>query len=58
MNPILVIAVVFLVLIAGGVVFDVRRRRLTAPSHDIGLTTRNSRRAADSHGEVGGNTGP
>jgi hypothetical protein len=58
MNPILVIAVVFLVLIAGGVVFDVRRRRLTAPSHDIGLTTRNSRGAADSHGEVGGNTGP
>jgi hypothetical protein len=54
MNPILVIGVVFLVLLACGVVFDLRRRRLDAARRDLGLEARNARGAAESHGGVGG----
>ncbi len=54
MNPVLVIAVVFVVLLACGVVFDVRRRRLDAARRDLGLEARNVRGASESHGVVGG----
>ena len=54
MNPILIIGLVFLVLLACGVVFDLRRRRLDAARRNLGLEARNARGAAESHGEVGG----
>ena len=54
MNPILVIGVVFLILLACGVVFDLRRRRLDAARRNLGLEARNARGAAESHGGVGG----
>ncbi len=54
MNPVLIIGVVFVVLLACGVVFDLRRRRLDAARRDIGLEARNVRGAAESHGGVGG----
>jgi hypothetical protein len=54
MNPILVIAAVFIVLLTGGVVFDLSQRRRHAPSHDIGLAARITRGAAESQGGVGG----
>jgi hypothetical protein len=54
MNPILVIAAVFIVLLAAGVVYDLKRRRLNASRHDIGLSAETARGIADSHGEVSG----
>jgi hypothetical protein len=54
MNPILVIVAVFIVLLACGVVYDVKRRRLDAGRHDIGLSAETARGIADSHGEVSG----
>jgi hypothetical protein len=54
MNPIEVIGLVFLVLLACGAVFDMRRRRLDASRRNIGLEARNVRGAAESHGGVGG----
>lgn len=54
MNPIVVIGVVFLVMLACGAVFDLRRRRLDAGRRNIGLEARNVREASESHGGVGG----
>ena len=54
MNPVLVIGLVFLFLLACGAAFDMRRRRLNAARSDIGLEARNVRGAAESHGGVGG----
>ena len=54
MNPILVIVAVFIVLLAWGVVYDLKQRRLNAGRHDIGLTAGATRGAAESHGEVSG----
>ena len=54
MNPILIIGLVFLVLLACGAAFDLRRRRLDAARRDLGLEARNARGAAESHGGVGG----
>ena len=54
MSPILVIVAVFIVLLAGGVVYDLRRRRLDAGRRDIGLSAETARGIADSHGEVSG----
>lgn len=54
MSPILVIAAVFVVLLACGVVYDLRRRRLDAARHDISLSAETARGIADSHGEVSG----
>jgi len=54
MNPILVIVAVFIILLACGVVYDLKRRRLNAGRHDIGLTARATRGAAEAHGEVSG----
>jgi hypothetical protein len=53
-NPLLVIVVVLVFLIACGVVYDLRRRRLDAARRDTGLETRDVRGAAESHGGVGG----
>jgi hypothetical protein len=58
MNPLLVIVVVFVVLLACGGLYDLRHRRLEAARRNLGLEARTARGAADSHGEVGGNTGP
>ncbi len=54
MNPLLVIGLVFLVLLACGVAVDVRRRRLDAARRAIGLEARNARGASESYGGVGG----
>ena len=54
MNPILVIGLVFLVLLACGVAFDLRQRRLGTARRNLGLEARNARGAAESHGGVGG----
>ena len=54
MNPVLVIGVVFIVLLACGVVYDLRRRRLDAARRNLGLEARTARGAAESHGGVGG----
>jgi hypothetical protein len=54
MNPILVIVAVFVVLLAGGGLYDLRRRRLDAARRNVGLDARIARGAADSHGGVGG----
>ncbi len=54
MNPLLVMVVVLVVLLACGVVYDLRRRRLDAARRDIGLEARSARGAAETHGGVGG----
>jgi hypothetical protein len=54
MNPILVIVAVFIVLLASGVAYDLKRRRLNAGRYDIGLSAETVRGIADSHGEVSG----
>jgi|HubBroStandDraft_2_1064218.scaffolds.fasta_scaffold185332_2 hypothetical protein len=54
MSPILVIVAVFIVLLAGGVVYDLRRRRLDAGRRGIGLSAETARGIADSHGEASG----
>jgi hypothetical protein len=54
MSPILVSVAVFVVLLACGVVYDLRWRRLNAGRHDIGLSAETARGIADSHGEVSG----
>ena len=54
MNPVLVIGVVFIVLLACGVVYDLRRRRLDAARRNLGLEERMARGTAESHGGVGG----
>ena len=54
MSPILVIVAVFIVLLASGVVYDLRRRRLDAGRRDIGLSAETARGIADSHGEASG----
>jgi hypothetical protein len=54
MNPLLVIVAVFVVLLAWGGLYDLRRRRLDAARRNVGLDARIARGAADSHGSVGG----
>jgi hypothetical protein len=54
MSPILVVVAVFVVLLACGVVYDLKRRRLNAGRYDIGLSAETVRGIADSHGEVSG----
>ena len=55
MNPMLDMVVLFVALIAGGVVFDWRVRRRHGQSHDIGEAQRAARAAAESRGmEIGG----
>jgi len=54
MSPILVIVAVFVVLLACGVVYDLKRRRLNAGRRDISLSAETARGIADSHGEVSG----
>ena len=54
MNPILVIVAVFIVLLACGVVYDLKRRRLNAGRRDIGLSAETARGIADSRGEGSG----
>ncbi len=58
MNPILDIVVLFVALIACGVVFDLRMRRRHGRSHDITAGARTARGAAESRGVVeGGGSG-
>ena len=54
MNPILIIVVVFVVLLACGGLYDLRHRRLDAARRSVGLDARTARGAAESHGSVGG----
>ena len=54
MNPILIIVLVFVVLLACGGLYDLRHRRLDAARRNLGLDARNARGAADAHGSVGG----
>ena len=60
MNPVLVIGVVFIVLLACGVVFDLRRRRLDAARRNLGLEARTARgrRRVPRRGRRVGRPGP